>query len=103
MFRRAIVSLLTLTAFAAGCTTVESVKPIYKPKDILHDDSLLGTWRAPEQWWILSRYPKHSYLLTLIELTAERDREGAVNAFPLDMVKIGTSRYWFPAISQGPN
>ena len=98
-----VVLALMFLGASPGCTTVESVKPIYKPKDILHDDSLLGTWSTPEQWWILSRYPKHSYLLTMIEATPERDEENSVSAFPIDMVKIGGSRYWFATIPQGPN
>jgi hypothetical protein len=40
--------LLALLAFLTGCVPVDSLNPLYTDKDVVFDETLLGSWVGPD-------------------------------------------------------
>ena len=49
LMNKRYLSLLALLACLTGCVPVDSLNPLYTDKDVMFDESLLGSWVGPDK------------------------------------------------------
>lgn len=88
------LALIVLLACLAGCVPVDSLNPLYTDKDIVFDQSLLGTWVGPDngkdgdlEISALDDNGKHVYVLTMTDTNGSS--EDRVLVYHGRLVKLG--------------
>lgn len=68
--QKVIFSLAMLAlAFLSGGCLVTSLNPLYTDKDIVYDDSLVGSWRSEgdKETWMFNQEGENAYTLTIYD------------------------------------
>jgi hypothetical protein len=92
--------LLALLAWLTGCVPVDSLNPLYTDKDIVFDESLVGTWVGPDngqegalEFSKLDQNGKQAYVMTMTDKSGDDGRCKSVTVYHAHLVNLNGRRF----------
>lgn len=95
-----LLLILTGMLLLTGCVPVDSLNPLYTDKDIVFDESLLGTWVGPDsgkegslEFSTLIENGKQAYVLTMTDKDSDDGRCKSVSVYHAHLVNLNGRRF----------